>query len=192
MNKTKWLTVGAVGIVIALLLMVGKGGIGGTTNFDAISLSEGLTVTGATTVASTFGVTGTSTLGILISSMFTQGGGVTATTTLATATTLLAANFDTENVIDVTPGGASLTLTLPASSTLPLGTTAGQSRTIYIRNATTTADINITVAGGTGTALRNATSTGAIIRGVTGGNSYGKIDFVRKSTSDIDALLTVF
>lgn len=188
MNKTKWLTVGAVGIVIALLLLVGKGGIGGTTNFDGISLSEGLTVTGATSIASTLGITGATT-----ASTLTQGGGIRATTTTATTATLLASDFDTENVIDVTPGGASLTLTLPATSTLTsFIPTAGQTRTIYIRNATTTADINITVAGGTGTALRNATSTGAIIRGVTGGNSYGKIDFVRKSTSDIDALLTVF
>ena len=149
-----------------------------------------LTITGAISTGASV-VTSLISSGIATVGTFTQGGGITATTTLATATTLLAANFDTENIIDITPGGASLTATLPASSTLPLGTTAGQSRTVYIRNATTTAGVLLTIAGGTGVTLRSASST-AVIMSDTSGALYGQIDFVRKTNSDISALITTY
>ena len=131
-------------------------------------------------------ITGVSTLGIV-----TVANTVVATTTLGTASTLLASTLTGASQIDMTPGGASWTLTLPASSTLTsFIPTAGQVRTVYFHNATTTAAVNITIAGGTGTNLRIASTT--VIVGNTTASSYGKIDFVRNSDSNISALLTVF
>lgn len=206
---TTWIKSQAIALVILGMMLVGgqtaSFGAAGDINTQPVWFVKGLTagnpkvsvidssgnvvgpVTSSTgTYSGTLSVTGATTVGL-----FTQGGGVTATSTTATTATLPASYFDTENVIDVTPNGASLTLTLPASSTLPLGTTAGSARTIYIRNATTTAGVLLTIAGSTGVTLRSASST-AVIQSSTGGQLYGVIDFVRQSNSNIGALLTTF
>lgn len=123
--------------------------------------------------------------------VFTQGGGVRATSTVNAAETLLASDFDEENVIDYTLNQQDATLTLPASTTIPGIPYAGNVRSVYIRNATTTAAMDLTIAGGTGTILKKATST-ATIKGDTDGDNYARIDFVRKANTDIDALLNIF
>ncbi len=121
----------------------------------------------------------------------TQGGGIRATSTVNNAETLLASDFDVENVIDYTLNVQAATLTLPASSTLSsFVPTAGQTRSIFIRNATTTAT-NLTIAGATGVLLKKATST-AVIIGDTDGANYARIDFTRKANTDIEALLHIF
>lgn len=169
---------------------------GGVTNFGGGISLDSLAVTGDTAFTGALAITGATTLtGATTAGTLTQGGGIRATTTTATSATLLASDFDTENVIDVTPGGASLTLTLPATSTLTsFIPTAGQTRTIYIRNATTTAGIALTIAAGTGVPLKIATSTssGVVILGDTDGSNYGRIDFLRKANTDIEALLSIF
>ncbi len=154
--------------------------------------TSGLSVSGATTFLSGLTATTLTVTGASVLSTLTQGGGVTAITSTSTSYTLSASEFDTENVLQITPGGASMTLTLPATSTLTsFIPTAGQTRTVYIRNATTTAGINITVASGAGTILRSASST-AIIQSDTAGAKGARLDFVRRSTGDISVFIDTY
>lgn len=123
---------------------------------------------------------------------FTQGGGITATSTSGTTIPLVAANFDTENVIDVTLNVQDATLSFPATSTLTAFIpTAGQTRTLWIRNATTTATMDLTITGGTGVLLKKATTT-AVVYGDTDGANYARIDLKRKANTDIEAILQIF
>lgn len=128
--------------------------------------------------------------------VFTQGGGIRATSSVNSAETLLGTDFDEENVIDYTSNVSDVTLTLPASTTVPLSEKVGSVRTLYLRNATTTAAIDITIAGGTGTLLKVASSTNQagtqIIYGDTDGGNHARLDFLRKANSDIEVLMTVF
>ena len=122
----------------------------------------------------------------------TQGGGVTATSTQSSSA-LLATAIDTENVVDITLTQGSGTLTLPATSTMSaIAPHTGDTRTIYIRNATTTAGINLTIAGGTGMTVKRAASTTAMLIGDTDGSNTMKVDFVRKADSNFNVLLTKF
>lgn len=138
---------------------------------------------------------------LTVHGVLTQGGGITATSTTQ-ATVLTGSDFDTENVIDITWTNAVAggNITLPASSTLPLSTDVGSMRTIWIRNATTTAATALTIVGNTGTLLKVASSTDQIgggagaqkIYGDTDGNNMARIDFIRKANSDIIANFTFF
>lgn len=120
-----------------------------------------------------------------------EGGGIRATSTVNNAETLLASDFDVENVIDYTLNVQAATLTLPASTTLTsFLPKSGDTRTILIRNATTTAT-NLTIAGATGVLLKKATTT-AIIYGDTDGANYGTIKFTRKANRDIEAIFDSF
>lgn len=122
----------------------------------------------------------------------TEGGGITATSTSGTVVPLLASNFDVENVIDVTLNVQDATLSFPATSTLTsFIPTAGQKRTLYIRNASTTAAMDLTITGGTGVLLKKATTT-AVVYGDTDGANYARIELTRKSNTDIEALLQIF
>jgi hypothetical protein len=132
-----------------------------------------------------------STGALTVKGAFTQGGGVGTVATTSTTYTLASTDFDTENIVSVTPGGASLTLTLPASSTFPLGTTVGSEREIFVVNATTTSGINITMATTTGVFLRTSSST-AIIQSDTAGAKGAVLRAVRKANSDILVYMTSF
>ena len=111
--------------------------------------------------------------------VFTQGGGVFATTSIG-ASTLLASSVATKNVIERSGTGA-LTMTLPASTSVTGINDAGQTRTLYVFNAGTGA---LTLAGGSGTLLESASTT------AIGVNGFGRIDLVRKANTDIEALFT--
>lgn len=158
----------------------------GITNSGDFTQSGASTLSGAATFSSTLNATGATTLATL-----TQGGGIRATSTVNSAETLLAADFDVENVIAYTLNVQNATLTLPATSTLSsfIGT-AGQTRTIFIRNATTTAK-TLTIAGGTGMNLLVASSTNAIVGNTSGSNS-ARLDFVRRADTDIDVMMSIF
>lgn len=130
---------------------------------------------------------------------FSQGGSaaasgsVRATSTTALVVPLLASDFDTENVIDVTLNTGSGVLSFPATSTLTdFIPSPGQTRTIYIRNATTTATTGILVTGGTGVLLKVASSSPALISPDTDGSNYGVVTLIRKADSDIEALFSMF
>lgn len=199
MNNTLKKIVGVLAVLVVLvmgyMLTTGpKSYVGGNFNPVMVDFAQGISVNGTTVLNNLRGLIAT-TLNVSASttvSTFTQGGGITATTTLGTTSTLLATAFDTENVIEAIPGGASWTITLPASSTLSTFIpTAGQARSIYIRNATTTAGINMTIAGGTGTVLRSASTT-AIIQSDTAGAKGARLDFVRQNNTDISVFITTF
>jgi hypothetical protein len=161
--------------------------LGGITNYDSLTLSDNLIVGGTVTITGA-----TSLSGALTSGTFTQGGGIRATSTIGTTIPLLASDFDVENVIDVTLNVQDATLSFPATSTLTsFIPNAGDTRTIYVRNATTTASMDITISGGTGVLLKKATST-AVVYGDTDGANFAKIDLTRKSNTDIEALLNIY
>jgi|CXWL01.1.fsa_nt_gi hypothetical protein len=97
---------------------------------------------------------------------FTQGGGVRATSTDDTTATLLASDFDVENVIEFTPNVTGITLAITASTSLSsFVATAGQCRDIRIVNATTTAGAGVIIAGGTGSLLRTASTSVTVLPG---------------------------
>ena len=126
--------------------------------------------------------------------VFQQGGTVYATSTVVAAATLIGSTLSTANIVDYTTNLSAVTITLPASTTMPLGDDVGSMRTIWIRNATTTA-LNLTIAGGTGTLLKVASSTNggaAVIYGDTDGGNHARLDFLRKANSDIEVFMTTF
>lgn len=143
-----------------------------------------LTITGAGTIGSTLGITGAATLSSSLTTLgtFTEGGGVRATSTDDTSATLLATDFDVENIINFTPNVTGITLTSPASSTLTsfIGT-AGQSRRVLLCNATTTAGEYFTFAAGTGNNLHQATSSMSVLYG-----TCVRLEFYRNSDTDIE------
>jgi len=126
-------------------------------------------------------------------STFTQGGGVFATSSTGAVLPLVASDFDTENMIDVTLNIVDGTLSFPATTTLTsFIPNAGDTRTLYIRNATTTATMDLTIAGGTGVLLKQATSTSVTIPGDTDGGNFGVLRLIRKVNTDIELLVQVF
>jgi hypothetical protein len=110
---------------------------------------------------------------------FTQGGGVTATTSAASAT-IPATDFDTENYIVVTPSLGNVTLTLPASTTFPGIPNVGDTRTILIENAASAATTT-TIAAGTGVDLQEPDGQNVVI----GQNNYAWLTATRLSNTDI-------
>lgn len=196
-NKIIELAVVVVAVLIGLSLFslftrtTGVGG--GVTNYGGGLSVDSLAVTGDTAFTGGITITGATTLtGATTATTFTQGGGINATSTSGTVVPLLAADFDTENVIDVTLNVQDATLSFPATTTLTsFIPTAGQSRTLLVRNASTTAAMDVTIAGGTGVLLKKATTT-AVIYGDTDGANYGIITLTRKSNTDIEAMLNIF
>lgn len=194
-------------VAIILFLTLGQGGYGKTgssgTRFpNGVSADSTAPLTGEVR-GTTLTITGASTLTGAITSTgaVTQGGGIRATSTTNTSETLLATDFDTENVIDYTANTGDTTLTLPASTTLTsFLPTAGQMRTVWIRNATTTAATDLIIVGGSGTLLKVASSTNQIgggvgaqqINGDTDGGNHARLDFVRKANTDIEVMMTPY
>lgn len=115
------------------------------------------------------------------SSGVTLGGRVFSTSSIGTAT-YTAASLTDVSLIQHTAASA-LTVTLPASSTFAgsFAPKGGDVRSIYLAAITT----NITLAGGTGTDLDTASSTKVCAQA-----SLCRLDFVRKSNSDFEVLLT--
>lgn len=198
----------ALGIAILALVIAGvavfpslKGTLfGGTgpTHWQKESFMEGLTAgTGrqfdvnregilSTSRAAVFSallsVTGSSTVETL-----TQGGGTRATSTDDTTATLLASDFDVENVIEFTPNVTGITLSLPATTTSGMSSIVPNSsdcRQVVIINSTSTAGASFTLAGGTGTLLRNGSTTAAVLPG-----GAAVLDLCRKSNTDIIAAM---
>lgn len=127
---------------------------------------------------------------------FTQGGGVRATSTSGSAVPLVATDFDTENLIDVTLNIVDATLTFPATSTLKsFIPNAGDERTLFVRNASTTAAMDLTLSGGTGVLMKFGSTTPAttgVITGDTDGANFAVIKLIRKANTDIEALVSLF
>lgn len=112
---------------------------------------------------------------------FTQGGGITSTTTALAASTLLATDIDEESYVVVTPTGAAHTLTLPATSTLTnFAPNPGDFRTIIIENGATAATTT-TIAAGAGMDLQEPDGQNVVI----GQDNYAILTFYRQSNGDM-------
>lgn len=124
-----------------------------------------------------------------------DGGDIVATST-PTNSTLLARDLIRAKQIDMTITQSNGTLTLPATTTLAGWLpSAGDTRTVLVRNATTSASVSLTIAVGTGMTLKNASSTGvtnAVIPGDTDGKSTAEIVLVRQLNRDITVFVTKF
>lgn len=116
----------------------------------------------------------------LIEGVFTKGGGINATSTTDTTEVFQASDL-AYNRIDLTPNTGATTYTLPATSTITsLIQTAGNSQSLLLCNATTTAAITTTFAAGTGWTLLNASSTLALQPG-----DCATLEMYRDSDTDI-------
>lgn len=175
-------------LFIALAIVVAFASLTSGINFaKAVSaIQSPIFLTRLSNVISTYPTTARLTVG----GALTQGGGIRATSTTGTVVPLLAADFDNENMIDITLNVQDATLSFPATTTLGSNflPTAGMMRTFFIRNATTTASMDLTITGGTGFLLKKATST-AIILGDTDGAGYAELNLIRKANTDIEVLL---
>lgn len=177
MNKIITWVIGVVAI-LALVISVGNavGGsnqsvpapkLGGTTNYDALTLDNGdLTISHGKIVQS----------------------GPLSTTTPASMT--LAPSDLAYPVVLMNPTVASVTITLPATTTSGMSSflpNAGDRTDVTIVNSTTTAGINITLAGNTGMILTNASTSKVLIGG--GNQGIGTLQLIRKSNTDIGVQL---
>lgn len=181
--------IGIVGLlVLGLYFFNGAApALGGTTNLDTLELSEDLSVADDLSVTDALSVSGATALETL-----TQGGGITSTSTSGNAVPIQATDIDVENVVDVTLNVSDATLSFAASSTFSaIVPNAGDTRTIRVRNATTTPTMDITITGGTGMLLKKATTT-AILFGDTDGANHVKLELLRKANTDIEIFATFF
>lgn len=159
-------------------------------------------VLGVALIASTLGTAGrygatpgtepTETFSFLSQPIF-GGNSCLATSTTGTVGTLpnLA---DSVNCVDFTVNGADVTLTLMASTSAWLPKKVNASRTLRIRNASTTATADITLAAGTGINLKTASSSATryTLFGDAGADNYSTITFTRQSDGDVNAEVISF
>lgn len=123
--------------------------------------------------------------GLIVSGQtYAQGGmsegGINSTSTPASLT-LQASDFASVSLLSDTPTVGSITLTLPASSTLSqFLPNVGDSEQFFIVNATSTAGTNITIAGGTGSLLEKSSTTTLMVAG-----GSATVDAFRKANTDI-------
>lgn len=128
------------------------------------------------------------------SESFGQGifvGGRVASSTVNSAETLLSSTLENATVLDYTLNVQDATLTFPATSTIGFMRTVGDTKTFFVRNATTTAAMDITFAGGTGMNYKKATST-KILVGDTDGSNFAKVTLIRKANTDIDMIVDLY
>lgn len=118
-------------------------------------------------------------------------GGRVASSTTSTTGTLLAATLENATTLDYTLNLADVTLTFPASSTIGFMRSPGDTKVFYVRNATTTAAMDITFAAGTGLNYKKATSTKVLVGDTDGGNT-ARVTLIRQSDSDIDMVVEQF
>lgn len=133
---------------------------------------------------------------------YTYGGVPCVSTSTTAAVGTLQATGDTSlsnrktSCIDFTANQVDVTLTLAASTTAwyPQGT--GVSKRLLIRNASTTAAMDIILAAGTGINLKGVATSSSItaktITGDTGGDNYAVIEFIRQADTDINAHFVVY
>jgi len=122
-----------------------------------------------------------------------DGGEIIATSTV-TNSTLLARDLMVAKQIDMTLTQGDGTLTLPASTTIAGWLSSpGGTRTVIVRNATTTAGTDLTVAVGTGMTMKLATSSpNAIALGDTDGKNSLFLTFVRQANRDFIVYVSGF
>lgn len=178
------------GAVIGFVASMMMGGqlFGGVYNQITQDFSQGISVAGTTVIDSARNVTAAI---ASFSGLVTLNGGQlnsypNATTTMSGTETLVLADVANYDVVLLTPNViGNTTLTLFASSTattwLP---TAGDRQKVCFVNATTTANVTYTFAGGTGTTLLVASSSiSALGSKLILPQKMGCFDFVRASAT---------
>ena len=200
MDNQKWILAGVAALVLFQLVGFFGSSLGvGTPNIEdydpfiktyGINTEKDITTTGTFTgVAAT--LTGTLTgVAATLSGLLTTDAGTlhsypNATSTTDTATTMFLSDFNGYDTVIMTPNTSTLTLTFPASSTIPtfLPTAGDSQRTCFI-NGTTTAATNIVFAGGTGTTLLVASSSATALGSlVVGPQKKGCFDFTRANAT---------
>lgn len=128
---------------------------------------------------------------VLPSSQYPTANLILATSTLSNST-LATADIDEESWIAMTLTQANGTLTFPASTSFPGINNPGDSRVIWVRNATTSAAVRLTIAGNTGTILKRAASSTAELVGDTDAKNSARIEAVRLANTDIVLYLTKY
>lgn len=154
-----------------------------TTNItNPFNFQQGMTSTSGT-FSGNLAVAGTT-----VVDEFTQGGSILATSTDGTAHTISAADLLTYSGWSVTVELTDLTYTFPAVAELStIVPTAGDSRTWFIENATSTSGIDVIFAGGSGTDIKSS-GAGAL---TLDEESHGTFTLYRKADGDI-MILTNF
>ena len=114
-------------------------------------------------------------------------GNVNSTSTTATTQTLQRQDIEGYDTIVFTPNTASVTLTFPASSTMPsfLPSTGQRQRTCFL-NATTTAGTNVIFAAGTGIDLETASSSPTDLTLLAGNTACFEITRKKSSATTFD------
>lgn len=118
-------------------------------------------------------------------------GGEYATSTSGAQMPLVAGAIENVSTIRATLNVVDTTLTFPASSTIGFMRNSGDTRVYWVKNATTTAAMDITFAAGTGMNFKNATTTKILIGDTDGGNA-ARVTLIRQADSDIDMYLELF
>ena len=114
-----------------------------------------------------------------VNGAFSQGGSKTSISTTSATYTLTFSEMDDENRIVVADtAGAALTLTLPASTSIPVF--AGY-RTWIIENAHTVAATTTTIAAGTGIDLQEPDGQNVVL----GINNYAWLTCFREASTDV-------
>lgn len=174
----------ALGVVLGWALFGGSVDLGGTTNFDSLSLSENLTVAGTAAFN-----------GTIRSSRSAYQGGVNSTSTTATTYTLVSGDIVGYSTISMTPNTGSLNLVLPSSSTMSTWLpNSGDRTSIILFNATTSAGIQIGLVPGTGSLLEIASSsigTTALTASTTPAKAM-RLEVFRKWNTDLVFLAQPF
>lgn len=113
---------------------------------------------------------------------FTNGGTVTATTTVDSAITLDSRHLREGVSLMSMNIGVNATVTTMASTSAPLvGLEPGQSFTTYFYNASTTAGSTATFAAGTGVDLQEDEGATVVVNGL----ELARLTFIKKPDSDV-------
>jgi hypothetical protein len=108
-----------------------------------------------------------------------------ATTSTAATYTLLNSEIANAQTVFWNPS-ANVTLTLPASTTISFIPNTGDTRVIWLQNASTTAGATITLAAGAGIDLQKNEDTADL---AVAGLDWVKMTFIRKNNTDIAVML---
>lgn len=194
-NPTKIALVALVLAIIACFLPAGNGktvfgNVIDTSYFDYFDATLGYKIGGTTFYSAASG---------FVNALLTQTDGgllqsyTNSTSTLATSQTLVQADILNYSTILMTPNTASLTLTMPATSTLTsFVPTVGDRQDVCFLNSTSTSATTITFVAGTGMNIQTASSTTNIGIPPIQPRGTGCFTFIRDKNTDINAAYTRF
>lgn len=186
MTLKDWVLSGAIGVV-ALIAITGPSGPAPVTN---------VVERGEAPLGAAAGPTFTEHLEFLSGTTW-GGNGCTATSTTGSAGTLQGTG-DTSlarqdvTCVNFTVNQADVTLTLAASTSPWYPQKVGSMKTLWIRNASTTATADIVLQDGTGVNMKVATATAVKIFGDVDAENSARIDFVRQPDTDVAAYISLF